>query len=89
MESIFIGDTEIRQTEDGLYCLNDFHKAAGGQEKHKPKFFLENFKTQEVVKYLISLNDGIPPFEQNQVLRVAVGGPIKDAVKIALDKRSK
>mgnify|MGYP002714626617 CR=1 FL=1 len=39
----------IRQHE-GLYCLNDLHKASGGQDKHRPTFFFRS----EVAKAAIA-----------------------------------
>lgn len=31
-----IAGITIKTDEEGRYCLNDFHKAAGGEERHKP-----------------------------------------------------
>ena len=34
--NIVMFETSIRQDKDGRYCLNDLHKAAGGEERHSP-----------------------------------------------------
>lgn len=46
---ISIGSSAIRQ-QDGLYSLNDLHKASGGNKKHQPS----NFLRLEATKALIS-----------------------------------
>lgn len=33
---IMVGDFYVRQDCEGRYCLNDFHKGAGGEPRHKP-----------------------------------------------------
>jgi phage antirepressor YoqD-like protein len=38
-QAVVIDNLSIRQDEDGRYCLNDLHKAAGGEEKHSPNRF--------------------------------------------------
>lgn len=48
MKTLSILDTDIRCI-DGLYSLNDLHKAAGGAEKHKPNRFLRNEQTQALI----------------------------------------
>ncbi|MDE1465420.1 KilA-N domain-containing protein [Spartinivicinus poritis] len=49
---IIIEDVNIKQDEYGRFCLNDLHKAAGGQEKHKPTRWVRNQQTQEIVEKL-------------------------------------
>lgn len=39
---ITIDNITIRQDDEGRYCLNDLHKAAGGAEKDKPFKFLRS-----------------------------------------------
>ena len=43
-----LGTSAIRES-DGLYSLNDLHQAAGGEEKHKPAFFLRSEQAQSLV----------------------------------------
>ena len=47
-ESIVIANSTIRQ-QDGLYCLNDLHRASGGKAKSQPSYFLRTQQTQDLV----------------------------------------
>lgn len=40
------------QVVDGLYCLNDLHKASGGEEKHAPFRFMRNAETRSLAKQI-------------------------------------
>lgn len=55
MTTLTILTTQIRQL-DGLYSLNDLHKAAGGESKHQPAFFLRIDQTQELIAEINSVN---------------------------------
>lgn len=48
--SISIANTLIRQDSDNRYCLNDLHKAAGSEPRHRPNYWLENQQTIDLAK---------------------------------------
>ena len=47
-----IGGVTIKQDADGRFCLNDLHKAAGGEDRHAPDRFLRLDSTVELVDAL-------------------------------------
>jgi hypothetical protein len=61
-----ISGTEIRQDADNRYCLNDLHKAAGGNPKHRPNYWLENQRTKELIAEIEIA--GIPAIQAKQGL---------------------
>lgn len=48
MNAFTVLTSEIRQ-HDGLFSLNDLHKASGGAEKHRPTFFMRLDQTQSLM----------------------------------------
>lgn len=50
--SLIIADIAVKQDAEGRYCLNDLHKAAGGEHRHLPNYFFENQQTRELVAEL-------------------------------------
>ncbi|HDL7605309.1 kilA-N domain protein [Yersinia enterocolitica] len=69
---LVIEGVSVRLDNSGRYCLNDLHRAAGSEERHKPKYWYAIQQTQELVRELTE--GGIPPLEQNQPVSVIRGG---------------
>ncbi len=44
--------TNVRHDSEGRYCLNDLHKAAGGEKKHQPSDFLRLTSTCALIREL-------------------------------------
>lgn len=49
--SFAIGEVSIRQ-QDGLFSLNDLHRASGGELRHRPVEFIRLEQTQELIREL-------------------------------------
>jgi hypothetical protein len=65
-EHIRIADVDIAKDQDGRFCLNDLHKAAGDERRHGPSIWLENQQAKELAQELS--DTGIP-------VSVVRGGP--------------
>ena len=48
MAALIIGTSSIRQI-DGLYSLNDLHKASGEEQRHQPRYFLAIQQTVDLI----------------------------------------
>lgn len=49
---LIISDIAIRTDAEGRYCLNDLHRAAGGEAKHQPAFWMRSAQTQALIEEL-------------------------------------
>lgn len=54
MTNITIDNITIKQDKEGRYCLNDFHKAAGGLARFQPARFLRLDTTSELVEEILN-----------------------------------
>lgn len=47
---VMIANNNVSCDENGLYSLNDLHKASGGEKRHEPNRWLRKQEVQEVIK---------------------------------------
>ncbi|MEY0428705.1 KilA-N domain-containing protein [Providencia rettgeri] len=73
MNQLVIDGVSVRQDFNGRFCLNDLHRAAGGENKHKPSYFLSNEQTKALINELL-FDGGIPASEENQPVTSFRGG---------------
>ena len=58
MNDLIIHDVQVRMDAEGRYCLNDLHKASGGDRKNGPSLWLANKSVQDLAQELS--DTGIP-----------------------------
>lgn len=78
-ELMKIGEVVVNVDAGGRYCLNDLHKASGGERKHLPSMWLRLSQTEELIQelcseaeYLVRTQNCV--LEENQPLTVVNGG---------------
>lgn len=62
--ALTIAHHAIRQDEQGRYCLNDLHHAAGNEPRHRPSRWLESQQTQALAAE--AAKAGIPAIQSKQ-----------------------
>ena len=65
--AIAIAEVAVRQG-NGLYSLNDLHKAAGGEKRHQPSDFLRIDQTQALIAEIHSEDP------RSEAIKVVNGG---------------
>jgi hypothetical protein len=76
--SLTVCDILIREDAEGRYFLNDLHKAAGGEKKHRPNYWLENQQTIDLIELIKSEQSiaGIPAILTKQGVGTFVVKPL-------------
>ncbi|MCD9029407.1 phage antirepressor KilAC domain-containing protein [Luteimonas sp. BDR2-5] len=64
MSALVIANATIRRDDDGRFCLNDLHKAAGGEARHRPGYWLALDQTQALAIEIEKA--GIPAIRKRQ-----------------------
>ena len=60
MKSLIVANVPVRTDAEGRYCLNDMHKAAGGERRHEPTNFFNLASTDDLLYELKNETTGIP-----------------------------
>jgi phage antirepressor YoqD-like protein len=58
MNELIVASVAVRKDAEGRFCLNDLHRAAGGEKRHGPSYWLANQQTKELLVELATT--GIP-----------------------------
>jgi hypothetical protein len=66
MKDLILNKILITKDDKGRFSLNDLHRAAGGQNKHKPSLFYRSGSFAEVVEVLNAQGRAFNPIEKKQ-----------------------
>lgn len=69
---LIISDNIIRMV-DGLYSLNDLHRASGSLKRHQPSNFMRRKHTRELIQALRAENDSSSEMRSLEPVRVIEG----------------
>lgn len=69
-------EVAIRTDADGLYRLNDLHKAAGGEARHKPSEWLRNLQTIDLINKFSHLGKSVKTQKGGRKSGVYAAAPI-------------
>lgn len=61
MSALVIAGVKVRQDSEGRFSLNDFHRAAGQENRHRPSIWLDNQQAQDLVAELEAENPATKP----------------------------
>ena len=64
-EAFTVAGVAVRQDAHGRFCLNDLHKAAGGENRHRPSLWADNQQAKDLIAE-IEIGAGIPALVSNQ-----------------------
>ncbi|HCL5287281.1 TPA: KilA-N domain-containing protein [Salmonella enterica] len=54
---LVIDGVSVRRDQEGRYCLNDLHRAAGGEKRHQPSNWSSLAQTHELIVEILSAPD--------------------------------
>jgi len=50
VQLLAVAGVDVRQDAEGRFCLNDLHRASGGENRHRPSLWAENQQTQALIE---------------------------------------
>ncbi|HAS54593.1 MAG TPA: DNA-binding protein [Nitrospiraceae bacterium] len=62
--NVAIANVGIRQIENGLFCINDLHRASGGEHRHRPNYWIQTQVFRDLANQMEIA--GFPAFESKQ-----------------------
>lgn len=80
-QSLTIIETSIRRDAEGRYCLNDCHKASGGEPSKRPGEWLRNDQTKALIAELTDAEIPASPHETDAGIPASPVSSIKGGTK--------